>query len=90
MMSSCRAAGRGDPRVPGDLRPHLAANALMGLHRALLDYVRRRVLADDDPTGLAAEVRQLAGEAFELLSGGLRDYAARQRLTRPDGYSFTP
>jgi hypothetical protein len=67
----------------------VAANALMG-HRALLDYVRRRVLADDDLTGLVAEVRQLAGEAFELLSGGLRDYAARQRLTRPDGYSFTP
>jgi hypothetical protein len=55
----------------------------MGLHRALLDYVRRRVLADDDLTGLAAEVRQLAGEAFELLSGGLRDYAARQRADTP-------
>jgi hypothetical protein len=38
----------------------VAANALMG-HRALLDYVRRRVLADDDLTGLVAEVRQLTG-----------------------------
>jgi len=61
---------------PGDLRPQVAANALIGVHRALLDYVRCRVAADENPAGLAAEVRELATEALELLGLGLRDYAA--------------
>ena len=67
--------GTGTPA--GDLRPQVAANALLGLHRALIDYVRRRVLADDEPKGLAADVRRLTAEAFALLEHGLRDYAAR-------------
>ncbi|HEY3035223.1 MAG TPA: TetR family transcriptional regulator [Streptosporangiaceae bacterium] len=60
-----------------DLRPQVAANALLGLHRALIDYVRRRVLADDEPRGLAADIRRLTTEAFALLEHGLRDYAAK-------------
>ena len=60
-----------------DLRPQVAANALLGLHRALIDYVRRRVLADDEPRGLAADIRRLTTEAFVLLEQGLRDYAAK-------------
>jgi AcrR family transcriptional regulator len=63
--------------APGDLRPQVAANALIGLHRALLDHVRRRVQAGQNPTGLAAEVRELATEAFELLEQGLRGYAVK-------------
>jgi AcrR family transcriptional regulator len=59
-----------------DLRPQVAANALLGLHRALIDYVRRRVLGDEELTGLAADVRKLASAAFVLLEDGLRDYAA--------------
>ena len=59
-----------------DLRPQVAASALLGLHRALIDYVRRRVLGDGELTGLAAEVRKLTGAAFALLEDGLRDYAA--------------
>jgi AcrR family transcriptional regulator len=59
-----------------DLRPQVAANALLGLHRALIDYVRRRVLGGGELTGLAAEVRKLTSAAFALLEDGLRDYAA--------------
>jgi AcrR family transcriptional regulator len=59
-----------------DLRPQVAANALLGLHRALIDYVRRRVLGDEELTGLAADVRKLTSVAFALLEDGLRDYAA--------------
>jgi AcrR family transcriptional regulator len=59
-----------------DLRPQVAANALLGLHRALIDYVRRRVLADQELTGLAGDVRKLTSAAFVLLEDGLRDYAA--------------
>jgi AcrR family transcriptional regulator len=74
-------AGSGTPAEAGtpadDLRPQVAANALLGMHRALIDYVRRRVLADDEPTGLAADIRRLTTEAFALLEHGLRDYAAK-------------
>jgi AcrR family transcriptional regulator len=65
----------------GDIRPQVAANALLGVHRALIDHVRRRVLAGDDASGLGAEVRELAAAAFALLEHGLGDYA---------GQSFTP
>ena len=41
-------AGSGTPAEAGtaadDLRPQVAANALLGMHRALIDYVRRRVI----------------------------------------------
>jgi AcrR family transcriptional regulator len=74
-------AGSGTPAEAGtpadDLRPQVAANALLGMHRALIDYVRRRVLADDEPRGLAADIRRLTTEAFTLLEHGLRDYAAK-------------
>ena len=62
---------------PGDVRPQVAANALIGVHQALLDYVRRRVQPGENPAGLAAEVRKLVADAFELLEQGLRDYAAK-------------
>jgi AcrR family transcriptional regulator len=73
-LAALLAAETGAPA--GDLRPQVAANALIGVHRALVDYTRRRVLADDDPARLAADVRRLTTEAFELLEHGLRDYAA--------------
>jgi AcrR family transcriptional regulator len=60
-----------------DLRPQIAANALIGVQRALLDYTRRRVLADDEPARLAADVRRLADRAFRLLEHGLGGYAAK-------------
>jgi AcrR family transcriptional regulator len=62
---------------PGDVRPQVAANALIGVHQALMDYVRRRVQPGENPAGLGAEVRKLAADAFELLEQGLRDYAAK-------------
>jgi AcrR family transcriptional regulator len=60
-----------------DLRPQIAANALIGVHRALIDYTRRRVLADEEPAQLAADVRRLGQRAFALLEHGLGDYPAR-------------
>jgi AcrR family transcriptional regulator len=61
----------------GDLDAQVAANALVGIQRALVDYTRRRVLADERPPGLAADVRALAERAFSLLEDGLGGYAAR-------------
>jgi len=54
-----------------------AANALLGVQRALIDFTRRRVLAGDDPARLAAEDRRRAEAAFALLEHGLGGYAPR-------------
>jgi AcrR family transcriptional regulator len=60
-----------------DLRPQIAANALVGVQRALVGYTRRRVLADEEPTRLAADVRRLGEDAFAMLEQGLGDDASR-------------
>ncbi|MEV0719541.1 TetR/AcrR family transcriptional regulator [Asanoa sp. NPDC050611] len=60
-----------------DVHAYVVANALMGVHRALVEHVRRRILTDDHPTDLAADVRNLAGHAFALLEQGLGDYAPK-------------
>jgi AcrR family transcriptional regulator len=73
-LAALLAAETGAPA--DDLRPQAAANALLGVQRALLDYTRRRVLADEAPARLAADVRRLGDHAFALLEQGLGDYAA--------------
>jgi AcrR family transcriptional regulator len=78
-LATLLAAETGAPA--DDLRPQIAANALIGVQRALLDYTRRRVLADEEPAGLAADVRRLGERGFALLEHGLGDYATRP--TRP-------
>ena len=59
--------------APDDVRPHVAAHALMGVHRAVVDLVRRRLLADDAPDRLAADVRRAVREACALLAHGIAD-----------------
>ena len=63
--------------APGDLDAQVAANALVGVQRALVGYTRHRVLTGNDPAGLAADVRARAERAFALLEDGLGDYAPR-------------
>jgi hypothetical protein len=60
-----------------DVNARVAATALMGVQRTLIDYVRTRVLADDRPERLATDVRRLGRRAFKLLAAGLGDYAAK-------------
>jgi hypothetical protein len=60
-----------------DVTARAAASALLGVQRALVDHVRRRVLDDDEPARLAADVRALGRRAFALLEQGLGDYAAK-------------
>ncbi|MGH3343809.1 MAG: TetR family transcriptional regulator [Carbonactinosporaceae bacterium] len=62
---------------PDDLSARVAANALMGVHRALIDYARNRVLADEAVDRLASDVRSAGERAFELLEAGLGDYGRR-------------
>jgi AcrR family transcriptional regulator len=60
-----------------DVTARAAASALLGVQRALVDHVRRRILDDDGPARLAADVRDLGRQAFALLEQGLGDYAAK-------------
>jgi AcrR family transcriptional regulator len=59
---------------PGDLRPGIAAHAMMGVHQALVAYTRRRVLAGARSPELADDVRAEAERALALLEHGLGDY----------------
>jgi AcrR family transcriptional regulator len=62
---------------PADLRPWVAANAMMGVHRALVHHARGRVVEGMRHPRLAAEVRARAEEALALLDEGLERYAIK-------------
>jgi AcrR family transcriptional regulator len=63
----------------GDLKPYVMANALMGVHRGLIAYVRERLEAGvTDRRRLARQVRRLGEDALALLSVGLGDYGAKR------------
>jgi AcrR family transcriptional regulator len=63
-----------------DPRPRIAADALMGVHRGLIQYVRRAILANDrGPSGRLARDTQAYGKrALALLEDGLGRYAPRR------------
>ncbi len=57
---------------PDDIAPWVAANAMIGLHKALVDYARRRVLAGErDRARIARGLRAQARQAVALLEHGL-------------------
>ena len=59
-----------------DIEPRVAASALLGVHRALIDFVRRRTLAEDDePVSLARDLRARGKRALRLLETGFDGYA---------------
>jgi AcrR family transcriptional regulator len=62
---------------PGDARPWVAANAMMGAHRAVVAHARRRVVEGARHPALAREVRARAEEALALIEQGLGDYAVK-------------
>jgi AcrR family transcriptional regulator len=62
----------------GDIRPYVVANALIGVHRALIDYVRGRL--DNEPLDrerLSRGLRRRGQAALELLRRGIGDYAPK-------------
>jgi AcrR family transcriptional regulator len=64
----------------GDQRPLVVANALIGVHRALIAYVRERLDSGaTDRRRLARDVRQRGENALSLLSHGLGDYAPQHQ-----------
>jgi AcrR family transcriptional regulator len=61
----------------GDVESWVVANALMGVHRALVDYSRKRVVAGARNPGLAREVRAQGKRALNALDRGLADVNPR-------------
>jgi AcrR family transcriptional regulator len=60
-----------------DIRPAVAANAMMGVHRSLIDYVRGRIVAGELNEELGPAVRAEAERALDLVAAGLGDYARK-------------
>ena len=63
---------------PSEVTPWVVANALIGVHRSLIDYVRRETLADTPNRKLARDVRAQAKQALAALDSGLSDYGIKQ------------
>jgi AcrR family transcriptional regulator len=56
------------------VEPWVAANAMMGAHRGLVDYTRRRIIAGDRSSRLIRDVQAEADRALARLARGLGDY----------------
>jgi AcrR family transcriptional regulator len=62
-----------------DVAPWVVANALMGVHRSLVDYARGRIVAGLSHAHLRRDVVAQADRALLLLDHGLGDYAIKRR-----------
>ena len=62
-----------------DVLPWLAAHALIGLHRSLVDYVRRRTIAGTPNVALTRGLRAQAKKALASLEQGFADYGIKRR-----------
>jgi AcrR family transcriptional regulator len=62
-----------------DPEPWIAANAMMGIHRAMVQYVRSRALAGTSNRRIATEIGARGEAALALLRGGLGRYAVKPR-----------
>jgi AcrR family transcriptional regulator len=59
---------------PGDIEPWVLANALIGVHRALIEFVRANVLAGRAGPGLVRRARAQLDKAMARLDRGLAGY----------------
>jgi AcrR family transcriptional regulator len=64
---------------PGSVEPWVVANALMGVHRAVVQYSRTEVLAGTRNPNLARRVRAQGRAALAALDRGLGDYGVKKR-----------
>ena len=62
----------------GGIEPAVAASALMGAQRALVEHVRSRVLAGLRGAELVRETRAQGRRAFQRLEQGLAEYALKR------------
>jgi len=61
-----------------DVEPWVAANALIGVHRALVHYTRRQIVAGSRNPRLARQMRAQGKRALAALERGLGDYAVER------------
>jgi len=61
----------------GEVEPWVVANALMGVHRAIVDFTRRRIVAGARNPRLAREVRGEGQRALAALERGLARYGVK-------------
>ena len=82
-----RASSRSSPASPtrrgarslgGDIEPRVAAKALMGVHRALVDFTRRADRRGARPGARRTRSAPQADAALALLERGLGDYAVKR------------
>jgi len=76
-LAQLLAAERG--AAPDDVEAWVAANAMMGVHRALVAYARRRVLDGTPQPALSRSVRAVADAALDLVEQGLGGHAVKDR-----------
>jgi AcrR family transcriptional regulator len=62
--------------IGDDVAAHTVANALVGLHRALIDHVRSRALAGASASRIRKEIRAEAEQAIAQLERGLGELGA--------------
>src|SRR4051812_26869143 len=67
---------------PGDVVCRVVANSLVGLHRALIDYVRANALAAAPASRIGRGVGREAERAVAQLERGLGDFGVRQGSPR--------
>ena len=63
---------------PDAVEPWVAANAMMGVHRRLIDFTRGRIIAGARHPELAADVLAEADRGLALLADGLGGYAVKE------------
>jgi AcrR family transcriptional regulator len=69
--SLAAAIAKANGRSGENIDAWVIANALMGVHRALIDFTRRRILAGDDTAKIQRAVQRQAARGFALLERGL-------------------
>ena len=62
---------------PDDIAPRVAAEAMMALHRSLIDFARRRASSRMSGADFTSEIRAASERALALLECGLADYGRR-------------
>ena len=62
---------------PDDLEPWVAANAILGVHRALIGFTRVQILAGVRNPTLSRRIRAQAKRALAALEEGLGSYAVK-------------
>jgi AcrR family transcriptional regulator len=71
---------------PSDVRPYVAAKAMIGIHEALITFVRQRLLdGETNRPKLRRDLVAAGRAATALLAAGLEDYATSRPRTTPTG-----